>query len=270
MLPSMLPPVIDTHCHLTNQRFADDRDAVIAAARAAGVAQMMTIGTGLADARACLALAARFPGVLACSAGLDPHSCFEAGDAFPAQLAELEALLAGGGFNALGEIGLEYHHRLAAREVQIAQFEAQLDLAVRRDLPVVIHSRDAHPDTTLVLQRNPRSRGVIHSFTGTPADARGFLDLGWFISLNGILTFKGSDELRAAARLVPADRLLVETDAPYLAPLPLRGRRCEPGHVLHTLNFLAELRGERSEDVAAWTTRNARRLFRIAADQTAA
>ncbi len=265
MLPAMLPPVIDTHCHLTNQRFANDRDAVIAAARAAGVVQMMTIGTGLDDARACLALAERFPGVLACSAGLDPHTCFEAGDAFAMQLAELETLLASGRFSALGEIGLEYHHHVAPKEVQIVQFEAQLDLAVRLDLPVVIHSRDAHPDTTLVLARNPRSRGVIHSFTGNVDDVRGFLDLGWFISLNGILTFKGSDDLRAAAKLVPADRLLVETDAPYLAPLPLRGRRCEPVHVLHTVNFLAELRGERPEDVAAWTTRNARQLFRFAA-----
>lgn len=270
MLPAMLPPiidtpVIDTHCHLTNARFANDRDAVIAAARTAGVTQMMTIGTGITDAQACLALAERFPGVVACSAGLDPHTCFEAGDAFPAQLAELERLLASQRFNALGEIGLEYHHHVAAKDVQIAQFEAQLDLAVRLDLPVVIHSRDAHPDTTQVLARNPRSRGVIHSFTGNVAEVRGFLDLGWFISLNGILTFKGSDDLRAAAKLVPADRLLIETDAPYLAPLPLRGRRCEPGHVLHTLHFLAELRGERPEDVAAWTTRNARQLFRFAA-----
>ena len=269
MLPAMLPPVIDTHCHLTNSRFDNDRDAVIAAAQVAGVAQMMTIGTGIDDARACLALAERFPGVLACSAGLDPHTCFEAGDRFPAQLAELETLLASRRFSALGEIGLEFHHQVAPKDVQIAQFEAQLDLAVRLDLPVVIHSRDAHPDTTMVLARNPRSRGVIHSFTGTVTDVRGFLDLGWFISLNGILTFKGSDDLRAAAKLVPADRLLIETDAPYLAPLPLRGRRCEPGHVMHTLNFLAELRGERPEDVAAWTTRNARQLFRLSAVESA-
>ena len=114
-----------------------------------------------------------------------------------------------------------------------------------------------------ILRRNPKNRGVIHSFTGTRDDARAFLDLGWHLSFNGMVTFKANDELRAAAKIVPADRLLVETDAPFLAPMPHRGKRCEPGQVVHSLELIAELRGERYEDVAAWTTRNATALFRL-------
>lgn len=259
----MLPATIDTHCHLTHNRFADDLDAVVGRAREAGLARVITIGTGIADAERGLEIAARHPGYVFNAAGLDPFACHEAGERFPLELARLDVLLAGGRFCALGEIGLEYHHQLNPHDVQQRQFEAQLDLAVRHDLPVVIHSRDAHPDVLTILRRNPQNRGVIHSFTGTPDDARSFLDLGWHLSFNGMVTFKANDVLREAARIVPADRLLVETDAPFLAPMPHRGKRCEPGLVVHSLQLIAELRGERVEDVAAWTTRNATALFRL-------
>ncbi|MBA3709366.1 MAG: TatD family hydrolase, partial [Planctomycetes bacterium] len=201
--------------------------------------------------------------LLVCAAGLDPFTCHELGDGFPAALVELRALLTAGGFHGLGEIGLEYFHQLDPAEVQRGNFELQLELAVRHALPVVIHVRDAHADMLACLRRHPRSRGVIHSFTGSVDDVRAYLDLGYHISLNGMLTFKTSHELRQAAAAVPNDRLLVETDGPYLAPVPLRGRRCEPAFVLHTLALLAELRGQRAEDVAMWTTRNAERLFRL-------
>ena len=261
----MLPPVIDTHCHLTHQRFAGDLEAVLERVRAAGVARVITIGTSVADARLCQELAQRHPRLISCAAGLDPFAVHAAGADFAGELAALAALLRGGAFCALGEIGLEYHHKLSDHAVQIAAFEQQLDLAVELDLPIVIHSRDAHPDMRAVLARHPRNRGVIHSFTGTVADARGFLDLGWHLSFNGMVTFKANDELRAAAAMVPADRLLVETDSPYLAPMPRRGQRCEPSWVLDTLQLIAEVRGERAEDVAAWTTRNAGLLFRLPA-----
>jgi TatD DNase family protein len=261
----MLPAIVDTHCHLTHQRFSEDLEAVIARAKEAGVTRLITIGTSIADAGRCLAIADRHPGYIACAAGLDPFACHEAGEAFPSELAELDTLLAGGRFCALGEIGLEYHHQLAPHEVQIRHFEAQLDLAVRHDLPIIIHSRDAHPDVLTVLRRNPQNRGVVHSFTGTADDARAFLELGWHLSFNGMVTFKANDALRAAVAVVPNDRLLVETDAPYLAPMPHRGKRCEPGLVAHSLQLIAEVRGQRVEDVAAWTTRNAGRLFRLTA-----
>lgn len=259
----MPPALIDTHCHLTHQRFHGDLDTVIARAKDAGLVRVVTIGTSLTDAEHGLAIAARHPGYVFNSVGLDPFACHEVGDRFPQELAKLDALLAGKRFCALGEIGLEYHHKLLPHDVQQRHFESQLDLAVRHDLPVIIHSRDAHPDVLAILHRNPKNRGVIHSFTGTRDDARAFLDLGWHLSFNGMVTFKANDELRAAAKIVPADRLLVETDAPFLAPMPHRGKRCEPGLVVHSLELIAELRGERVEDVAAWTTRNATALFRL-------
>lgn len=265
----MPPALIDTHCHLTSTRFADDLDAVIERARADGVVRAITIGTGIADGRRCLELAERFPGYLSCAIGIDPFHQQQAGAAFDDHLAQLDGLLASGRFCALGEIGLEYFHQLEPKDVQIAGFERQLDLAVIHDLPVVIHSRDAHGDVLACLRRNPKNRGVIHSFTGTRDDARAFLDLGWHLSLNGMVTFKANDELRAAAASIPNDRLLVETDSPYLAPVPLRGKRCEPAFVAHTAQLLAEIRGQRLEDIAAWTTRNAGLLFKLPTSVTA-
>lgn len=259
----MLPALVDTHCHLTSERFVDDLDAVIARAQTDGIYRAITIGTGIADGRRCLELTERFPGYLSCAIGIDPFHLHQAGTAFDDHLAQLDVLLASGRFCAVGEIGLEYFHRLDPKEVQIAGFERQLALAVRHNLPVVIHSRDAHGDVLACLRRNPKNRGVIHSFTGTRDDARAFLDLGWHLSLNGMLTFKANDELRAAAALIPNDRLLVETDSPYLSPVPMRGKRCEPAFVAHTVQLLAEVRGQRPEDVAAWTTRNAGLLFRL-------
>jgi len=259
----MLPALVDTHCHLTHPRFADDLESTIGRARAAGVAQAITIGTSVADARRCLDLASAHPGFLHCAAGIDPHAAHCAGAGFAAELTELEALLRTGSFSALGEIGLEYYHRLDERDRQIANLEAQLDLAERLDLPVVIHSRDAHPDMLTVLARHPACRGVIHSFTGMPADVQAFLALGWYLSFNGMVTFKANDILRAALGVTPNDRLLIETDSPYLAPVPLRGKRCEPAFITHTLNCIAEVRGQRVEDLAAWTTRNAQLLFRL-------
>lgn len=257
----MLPPVIDTHCHLTHPRFTSDLPAVLSRARSSGIARMITIGTGIADAYAAREIARAHPTAVHCSAGLDPFACHEAGDAFDQRFAELDALLASNDFCAVGEIGLEYHHPLGSHEVQIAQLERLLDLAVARDLPVIIHVRDAHPDMLACLRRHPRCRGVIHSFDGNADEARAYLDLGYHLSLNGMVTFKPKDYLRTAAALVPNDRLLVETDSPYLAPVPERGKRCEPALVLHTLRAIAELRGQREEDLAQWTTRTATKLF---------
>ena len=254
-------PLVDTHCHLTNGRFDADRPAVMEGL-APALWRTMTIGTGLEDGRAARALAQTHPDRIACAVGLDPHSCFEADAHFETHLLGLDALLSEGGFSALGEIGLEYYHQLLPKPIQREQFGLQLDLAKRHDLPVVIHLRDAWEDGLDVLRAHPGVRGVIHSFTGDEQQARACLDLGYHLSFNGTVTYKANDTLRQAARIVPADRLLVETDTPYLPPLPLRGRRNEPGWVAAVVRLLAEVRGEREDDVAAWTTQNACGLFR--------
>lgn len=253
--------VIDTHCHLTHKRFASDVDDVVARARAAGVGVCVTIGTGVDDAQQALELTKRFPGTVVASAGLDPFSSHAAGAAFDAAFQALDELLRRGGFVAVGEIGLDYHYDLDSREVQAERFERQLDLAAALKLPVVIHVREAHDDMAAILKAHSRSVGVIHSFTGGPAEAERYLALGWYLAFNGVLTFNNAEQVREAARLAPLDRIVVETDSPYLAPNPKRGARCEPAFVAHTLAALAKVRGEDASILEAATTANAGALF---------
>jgi len=255
--------MIDTHCHLTHAKFASDANEAIGRAQAAGVTACITIGTGVDDATSARELARRHAGVVFATAGLDPFSSHAAGDAFDGALEALEGLLAAGGFVAVGEIGLDYHYDLDPRPVQAERFTRQLALAARMALPVVIHVREAHEDMAAILRDHPENTGVIHSFTGGPADAERYLAAGWHLAFNGVVTFQNADELRAAARLVPSDRILVETDSPYLAPNPKRGVRCEPAFVAHTLRALAELRGEDASVLEATTTENAQSLFRL-------
>ena len=253
--------MIDTHAHLTHAAFSRDVEEAIARARAAGVEACVTIGCGVEDATKARELAHRHDGVVYATAGLDPFSSHASGDGFDAALEALAALLAEGGFSAVGEIGLDYHYDLDPRPVQAERLERQLDLAARLALPVVIHVREAHDDMTAVLAAHPRSRGVIHSFTAGPMEAERYLALGWHLGFGGVLTFKNADALREAARITPADRLLVETDSPYLAPVPHRGRRCEPALMPHTVEALARARGAGASEVAAATAANARALF---------
>jgi TatD DNase family protein len=253
--------VIDTHCHLTHARFAADAAEVIARARAAGVEACLTIGTGIADALAAHDLSRAHPGIVHAAAGLDPFSSHAAGERFDAALDALEALHREAGFAAVGEIGLDYHYDLDPRPVQAARFERQLDLARSLDRPVIIHVREAHDDLAAILAAHPGHRGVIHSFTAGPAEAERYLALGWHLGFGGVATFRNAEAVREASRLTPLDRLLVETDAPYLAPVPHRGERCEPRHVAVTLAALASVRGVTAEELDAATTANARRLF---------
>jgi len=251
----------DTHCHLTHPKLLPDVDGVIARAREAGLSACMTIGTGCADARAGLELARRFPDFVRCAAGIDPFTTHAKGEAFDTELADLRELLRGGGFQALGEIGLDYHYDLDPRPRQAQCFEAQLDLADELGLPVVIHVREAHDDMLAILTAHSRCRGIIHSFTGGPELAERYLSLGWHLAFNGVVTFGSGEEVREAARVVPEDRLLVETDAPYLAPVPFRGKRCEPAHVTHTLRRIAEVRAEPVEALIRRTGHNAEALL---------
>ena len=253
--------MFDTHCHLTHARFADDRDEIVERARLAGLEACITIGTGVEDARSVLAAISAYDGFVHGTAGLDPFSAHRAGAGFDAEFAELSGLIGAGGFCAVGEIGLDYHYDLDPKPLQRERFERQLALAVEHSLPVVVHVREAHEDMLDVLRANPGNHGVIHSFTAGPSEAERYVELGWYLAFNGVLTFKNAAEVREAARIAPADRLLIETDSPYLAPIPMRGRRCEPAYVAHTLAALATTRDEPLESVRTRTSENARRLF---------
>lgn len=255
--------MIDSHCHLTHDRFQSDLQEVLGRARSAGVECCVTIGTGVEDATRALKLSRESGEFVRCTAGLDPFSAHRAADRFDESFDQLSTLLRGEEFCAVGEIGLDYHYDLDPRAVQRERFERQLELALELDLPVVIHVREAHEEMSEVLTDHPRSRGVIHSFTAGPAEAEAYLELGWYLAFNGVLTFKNADAVRQAAQQVPEDRLLVETDGPYLAPVPFRGRRCEPAHVANTLEVLAGLRGVSPAEAARVTADNARRLFHL-------
>jgi len=255
--------VIDTHCHLTHPRLRDEESAILTRAREAGLEACITIGTGVEDAGRVRELVGRHDVYVFGSAGLDPFSSHDAGEGFDEAFEKLEEALQGGHYIAVGEIGLDYHYDLDPRPVQAERLERQLALAVRLGLPVVIHVREAHEDMVAILSANPECGGVIHSFTAGPREAERYLALGWSLAFNGVLTFPKSEDVREAARICPAERLLVETDSPYLAPVPLRGRRCEPAFVAHTIDRLAEVRGEQAAATASVTAKNARRLFRL-------
>jgi TatD DNase family protein len=251
--------LIDSHCHLDDQQFDPDRAEVIERAREAGVERMMTIGTGNGppDLEAALRLARQHSFIYA-TVGVHPH---DASKATPETFAALEALAAETKVLALGEIGLDYHYDFSPRDVQRNVLVEQLKLAARAGKPIVIHTREAWDDTLSLLREHWSGGGIMHCFSGGPAEARQALDLGFYLSFGGVLTFPKADALREAARLAPEDRLLIETDAPYLAPVPKRGKRNEPAFMVETARRLAEVRGVAPEHIAEVTTANFERLL---------
>ncbi len=255
--------VIDSHCHLDEERFAGDREAVIARAVAAGVTTMISIGAGgpMQCNHAAVALAAAHPQVFA-TVGIHPHDASTMTDDV---LGEIECLARQPKVVAIGETGLDYYYDNSPRPAQQTALRRSVALARRLGLPISVHLRDAYDDAARILreERAAEVGGVIHCFSGGPAEARRFLDLGFHLSFSGILTFKAADDIRAAARLAPPDRLLVETDAPFLAPVPCRGRRNEPALVLYTARALAELRGLPLDELARLTRANTVALFRL-------
>jgi TatD DNase family protein len=251
--------LVDTHVHLDHVRFAEDRSVVLDRAREAGVGLMVTVASELKSARAAVNLADAETSVFA-AVGVHPH---EAAGAGPGFLEELRRLAGRPRVVAVGETGLDYHYDFSPRPVQREVFAAQLDLAAELNLPVIVHSREAADDTYALLRESRWSRAVMHCFGGDWETARLFLDLGCYISLAGVVTFKGAVALGEVARKVPDDRLLLETDAPYLAPVPRRGRRNEPAYLGHTAAFVAELRGTTAERLAEITTANARTFFNL-------
>lgn len=256
--------LVDSHCHLDFPDFAADLDDTVARARAAGVGGMMTICTYVSRFPQVLAVAARFPDVV-CSVGVHPHQAAEEAAVLTRQ--GLVALAAQPKVVAIGECGLDYFYDKSPRTVQAESFRIQIAAALEADLPVIVHTRDAEEDTITLLRDHGRGRlrGVLHCFSGSPALAEAALALGFSLSFSGIVTFKKADELRQIAATVPLDRILVETDAPYLAPVPFRGKRNEPAYVAATARLLAETKGVTEAELARHTTDNFFRLFDRAA-----
>jgi TatD DNase family protein len=254
--------LIDTHVHLDDARYDSDRDLMIARAREAGVDRMITIGCDLATSQAAVALADRYPCVYA-SVGVHPH---EVKHIAAGWYEELRRLAAHQKVVAYGEIGLDYHYNHSPAAEQRDRFREQLQLARELQLPVVVHTREAQEDTIQILKEEWSADfgGVLHCFSGDAWLAKGALDLGFHLSFSGILTFQNAGMLRDIAKTVPAGRLLIETDCPYLTPAPHRGKRNEPAYVRHVAQTLAGiLNGGDIDAVAERTTTNARRLFKI-------
>ena len=253
-------PLIDTHAHLTDRRFSADLDRTLDRAREAGVIAFVVVGYDLASSAASVALSERFADVWA-AVGLHPHN---AKDGTPALLAEIERLSHAARVVAIGECGLDFYRDLSPRERQHEVFEAQLHMAADRALPVVVHSRDAMKQTLSALgEGGPARGGVMHCFDGNAAEATKTCEVGLYVSFAGPITYRKDGTLRGAASAVPAERVLVETDCPYLAPDGHRGERNEPAYVRGMAEAVARARGVRFEEMARQTTTNAQRLFRL-------
>lgn len=246
----------DTHCHFEKADAVTIR-ATLERAKAAGVEALLAVGGSRAlNEAACVAQCVSRDGFglpsVRLALGYDRDQVGRGVDAFPPL--DLSSLA------ALGEIGLDYHYSPETREEQRQLFAQQLELAHAHGLPVVIHTREADDDTLALLREIP-SRGIIHCYTGTPDGARLFLDLGFYISMSGIVTFRAAENVREAAKVIPDDRILIETDSPFLAPVPLRGQPNEPAFIVHTCAFLAQMRGMSDGDFAALAFANAERIL---------
>lgn len=251
----------DTHAHIADADYDGDREAVLARARAAGVRLIVNVGYDAASSRRTLDMAGREDMVYA-TVGFHPH---DAANVSESSYNELRRWCQLPKVRAIGEIGLDYYRDLSPRGLQAAVFRRQIAIARELGLPIVIHDRDAHEDVLAILSEEGARDigGVMHCFSGDETLARRVLDLGFHIGLDGPVTFKNGQTAQAVARMVPADRLLLETDSPYLTPVPYRGRRNEPAHVRLIAEAVAELRGVTLEQLAEQTTTNARRLFRL-------
>ncbi len=255
--------LVDSHCHLDDAQFAEDRGAVIERAHAAGVEYMLAIGTGDGppDLEAAVRLADEWPSIYA-TVGVHPNDAAKTDDH---TFEHLKRLLAHPKVVAIGEIGLDYHWGVP-KEQQLPVFIQQLAIASAARMPVVIHTRDAWTDTLDALRTHWASTGlpcVLHCFTGNEQQTRECIDLGFYLAFGGVTTFPKSTSVREAARITPLDRLLIETDSPYLAPVPHRGKRNEPAFVAHTAKLLAEIQHLSPEELADETTRNFMQVFQI-------
>jgi TatD DNase family protein len=254
--------LVDSHCHLDGKTFNSDRDAAIQRAIDAGVEHMVAIGTGEGppDLEAALRLADKYT-CFSATVGVHPH---DASKAVPETFQRLEELLRHPKCVALGEIGLDFHYDFSPRDTQQAVFVEQMRIAAAAEKPIVIHTREAWAETMALLRQHwvPTGLGcLLHCFTGGPDKAKEAVELGFHLAFGGVLTYPKAEEVRHAAREAPIDKILLETDAPYLSPVPHRGKRNEPSYVALTAAKLAEVRGVKLSDIAQATTANARRLL---------
>jgi TatD DNase family protein len=250
----------DSHAHLDADSFDADRDEVIARARAAGLTRIISVGAGIAAGRAAIKLAEAYPDLIQPTVGVDPHS---AKDMDEPMRAELRKLAAHPLIVAVGETGLDYFHDLSPRDVQQREYRWQVELSIEEKLPLIVHCRDAWDDNFAILNDYARDglRGVAHCFTGGPDEAERFMELGFLISFSGIVTFKNAKAVQAAAEAVPLEGMLIETDSPYLAPIPKRGKRNEPAYLTYVAEKIAEIKGVAVEEVGRVTGQNAAGLF---------
>lgn len=260
--------LFDTHCHLDDKRFADDFDGVLARARAAGVTRIATIGccSSVETVPRALNVARAHADWVVATSGVHPHDAQHWSPELAQAIVDVAAdpLIV-----AIGEAGLDFHYDNSPREAQKQAFRDQIALAKQVKKPLIIHTRSA-PEDTLAILREEQARdvgGIIHCFSETPDFAKAALDMGFVSSFSGIVTFKNAVEVREAARVQPLDSLLIETDAPYLAPIPFRGRRNEPAYVAHTADCIAALRGVDPEEIRARSFENALRVFGLPTTQ---
>jgi TatD DNase family protein len=253
--------LIDSHCHIDDHRYDVDRDATILRARAAGIGHFVTIGCDLETSRAAVELAKRHVYISA-TVGVHPHEVKHIKDSW---YNDLRTLAKSERVVAYGEIGLDYHYDHSPRDVQRERFREQMRLARELRLPIVIHTREAQEDTIAILKEEKGGEvgGVFHCFSGDAWLAKDALDLGFYLSFSGVITFQNAVMLRDIVKTVPLDRILVETDSPYLTPVPHRGKRNEPAYVRHVAEKIAEIHGVSVPEVEEATTQNTKRLFRI-------
>ena len=253
-------PIFDTHAHYDDSRFDGDRDAVLAALPEAGVELVLDPGCDLPSSRAAAALAERYGHVYA-AAGIHPENCAGFQDA---DLAALRQLLAQPKVAAIGEIGLDYYWaENPPRDFQQMVFRKQLALAEELDLPVIVHDREAHGDSLAIIQEFPTVTGVFHCFSGSPEMAAELLKRGWYLGFDGPITYKNAKRAPEVAAVTPLERIVVETDAPYMAPVPMRGKRNDSRYLPYVIEKLAEWKGVTAEEMTRVTWENGRRLFRI-------
>jgi len=251
--------LFDTHAHLLDEKFDEDRASLIESLPSLGLEGVIEIGTTVDDSRAAAQLAADVDYIYA-AVGVHPH---EAKDVSTDYIAQLEALAAQPKVVAIGEIGLDYHYDLSPCDVQQRVFAEQLSLAKRLSLPIAIHMREATQDTLAILREHPGLKGVMHCFSGSAETAEILVDMGLCVSFTGSVTFKNARKTVEAARAVPLNRLMAETDSPYLSPEPVRGRRNDPSNVRHVLQKLADIKGVPFDDMCAVNIENAKGLYHI-------
>ncbi len=251
--------LFDTHAHYTDAAFDEDRDQVLNALAGEGVGLVLCPGNDLWSSRRAIELAETYPFLYA-AAGIHPEDALGLPEDW---LRQVEEMAAHPKVKAIGEIGLDYYWKEVPHDLQKEVFRAQLALAEKLDLPVIVHDREAHGDTLAIVKEFPRVRGVFHCYSGSAEDARTLIKLGWYLSFTGTITFKNARKAPEVIAAVPLDRLMVETDAPYMAPVPFRGKRCDSRYVYRMAETIAQLKGLTREEVEQATTENGKRLFGI-------